>query len=79
MKHEEPDQIPFDLAGTTWTGIINGAYQQLLARVNFDPGKPDWADLIQHIVTILFTNESPCYRITQKDMNKPGGSINLKY
>ena len=57
MKHEEPDQIPFNLAGTTWTGIINGAYQKLLGQVSFDSEKPDWADLIQHIVTILYTNE----------------------
>ena len=25
LNHEEPDRIPFDLAGTTWTGITNVA------------------------------------------------------
>ena len=28
LNHREPDRIPFDLGGTTWTGITNGAYQK---------------------------------------------------
>jgi uroporphyrinogen decarboxylase len=50
LRHEEPDRVPFDLAGTTWTGITNGAYQKLLGHINLDPEKPDWADVIQQIV-----------------------------
>ena len=33
LNHEEPDLIPFDLAGTTWTGISNTAYQNLLKHL----------------------------------------------
>ena len=29
LNHRESDRIPFDLAGTTWTGITNGAYRKL--------------------------------------------------
>ncbi len=50
LRHEEPDQVPFDLAGSTWTGISNGAYQKLLLHLKLDQEKPEWADVVQQIV-----------------------------
>jgi uroporphyrinogen decarboxylase len=50
LNHEEPDRIPFDLAGSTWTGITNGAYQNLLRYFNLPDENPVWADVIQQIV-----------------------------
>ncbi|MDX9946481.1 MAG: uroporphyrinogen decarboxylase family protein [Bacteroidales bacterium] len=50
LNHREPDGIPFDLAGTTWTGITNGAYQKLRHHLGFSPDEPEWADVIQQIV-----------------------------
>jgi uroporphyrinogen decarboxylase len=50
LNHQEPDRVPFDLAGTTWTGITNGAYQKLRAFLGKDPEQPYWSDVIQQIV-----------------------------
>lgn len=50
LAHQEPDRTPFDLAGTTWTGITWGAYRNLLIHMGEDPGKPVWSDVIQQIV-----------------------------
>ena len=50
LDHKEPDQIPFDLAGSTWTGIANGAYQNLLKYLDLPAEKPVWADVVQQIV-----------------------------
>jgi uroporphyrinogen decarboxylase len=50
LNHEEPDKVPFDLAGSTWTGITNGAYQKLLAHLHLPAEEPVWADVIQQIV-----------------------------
>jgi uroporphyrinogen decarboxylase len=50
LSHREPDGIPFDLAGSTWTGITNGAYQKLRHQLGFSPDEPEWADVIQQIV-----------------------------
>ena len=50
LNHEEPDRIPFDLAGSTWTGITNGAYQKLRLHLGMDPEEPYWSDVIQQIV-----------------------------
>jgi uroporphyrinogen decarboxylase len=50
LDHKEPDQIPFDLAGSTWTGITNGAYQNLLKFLDLPAEEPVWADVIQQIV-----------------------------
>jgi len=50
INHQEPDKVPFDLAGTTWTGIANGAYQNLLAYKGLESQDPDWSDVIQQIV-----------------------------
>ena len=50
LSHEEPDQVPFDLAGSTWTGIASNAYQKLLSHMNLELDNPEWADVIQQIV-----------------------------
>jgi uroporphyrinogen decarboxylase len=50
LKHKEPDRIPFDLAGTTWTGITNTAYQNLLEFMGKSDEEPEWSDVIQQIV-----------------------------
>ncbi len=50
LQHKEPDQVPFDLAGTTWSGITHGAYQNLLSYLKLDPEQTVWADVIQQIV-----------------------------
>jgi len=50
LQHKEPDQIPFDLAGTTWSGITMGAYRNLLSYLNVESENPEWADVIQQIV-----------------------------
>jgi len=50
LDHREPDRVPFDLAGTTWTGIAKGAYQKLRMFLGKDPEEPVWSDVIQQIV-----------------------------
>ena len=50
LNHEEPDKVPFDLAGTTWTGITNTAYQNLIKYKGLIDTAPDWSDVIQQIV-----------------------------
>jgi len=50
LNHEEPDQVPFDLAGSTWTGITNTAYQNLRKYKGLSTSIPDWSDVIQQIV-----------------------------
>jgi uroporphyrinogen decarboxylase len=50
INYHEPDRIPFDLAGTTWTGITNGAYQNLRMFLGKDQEKPEWSDVVQQIV-----------------------------
>lgn len=50
LNHEEPDRIPYDLAGITWTGITNTAYQNLLEYIGKAKETPNWSDVIQQIV-----------------------------
>jgi uroporphyrinogen decarboxylase len=50
LNHEEPDRIPYDLAGTTWTGITNCAYQKWRKYLGLEDIEPDWSDVIQQIV-----------------------------
>lgn len=50
LNHEEPDRVPYDLAGSTWTGITNTAYQNLRKYLGFEPQKPVWSDVVQQIV-----------------------------
>ncbi len=50
LNHEEPDRIPFDLAGSIWTGITNGAYQNLQKYLKLSEVEPVWSDVIQQIV-----------------------------
>ncbi len=50
LNHEEPDRVPFDLAGSTWTGITNTAYQNLRTFLGMELEEPEWSDVIQQIV-----------------------------
>ena len=50
LSHRETGTIPFDLAGTTWTGITRGAYDKLTDHLDLDAEEPEWADVIQQIV-----------------------------
>jgi uroporphyrinogen decarboxylase len=50
LNHNEPDKVPFDLAGSTWTGITNVAYQNLRLFLDKQPEDPVWSDVIQQIV-----------------------------
>ena len=50
INHEEPDRIPFDLAGSTWTGITNTADQNLRKHLGLNSAESDWSDVIQQIV-----------------------------
>jgi len=50
LKHQEADRIPFDLAGSTWTGIAAVAYRNLRKYLGYPPSEPDWSDVIQQIV-----------------------------
>jgi len=50
LNHAEPDRVPFDLAGSTWTGITNAAYQNLRKYLGKAESSPEWSDVIQQIV-----------------------------
>lgn len=50
LNYEEPDRVPFDLAGSTWTGITNTAYQNLRKQLGKEVSNPEWSDVIQQIV-----------------------------
>ena len=50
LNHEEPDRVPFDLAGSTWTGITSTAYRNLQKYLGFEPSEPVWSDVVQQIV-----------------------------
>ena len=50
LNFEEADRVPYDLAGTTWTGITNTAYQNYLKYSGKTAETPNWADVIQQIV-----------------------------
>lgn len=50
LNHGEPDRVPYDLAGSTWTGITNTAYHNLRKYLGKKPDNPGWSDVIQQIV-----------------------------
>jgi uroporphyrinogen decarboxylase len=50
LNHKEPDRIPYDLAGTTWTGITRAAYQKWRQYLGLQDASPVWSDVIQQIV-----------------------------
>ncbi len=50
LNHEEPDRVPFDLAGSIWTGITNTAYQNLRKHMGLEATEAEWSDVIQQIV-----------------------------
>ncbi len=51
LNFEEADRVPYDLAGSTWTGITNTAYRNFLKLNGKAAEAPNWADVIQQIVT----------------------------
>ena len=50
LNHEEPDRIPYDLAGSTWTGITITAYRNLRKHLGKNESEANWSDVIQQIV-----------------------------
>ncbi len=50
LNHQEADRVPFDLAGTTWTGITKTAYSNLIKHLGKSEPAPQWSDVIQQIV-----------------------------
>ncbi len=50
LNHQESDRVPFDLAGTTWTGITKTAYLNLLKQLGYEENEPEWSDVIQQII-----------------------------
>jgi len=50
LRHEEPDRVPYDLAGSHVTGIANGAYAKLRAYLGLPPREPQWLDVVQQVV-----------------------------
>ena len=50
LNHEEPDRVPFDLAGSIWTGITNTAYQNLRKHMGLEATEAEGSDVIQQIV-----------------------------
>lgn len=50
LNFEEADRVPFDLAGSTWTGITNTAYQNVRKNLGLEVSLPEWSDVIQQIV-----------------------------
>ena len=50
LNHQEPDRVPFDLAGSTWTGITFTAYQNLRKHLGLEEKDAEWSDVIQQIV-----------------------------
>jgi len=50
LNYGEPDRVPFDLAGTVWTGITNTAYRNLVKFLGIKEPEPEWSDVIQQIV-----------------------------
>lgn len=50
LNHEEPDHVPFDLAGTTWTGITKTAFRNLIKHLGYTDEESEWSDVIQQIV-----------------------------
>jgi len=50
LDHKESGRIPFDLAGTTWSGITEGAYRNLVSYLGKKQKEPDWSDVVQQIV-----------------------------
>ena len=50
LNHQEADRVPFDLAGTTWTGITKTAYSNLIKHLGKSEPALQWSDVIQQIV-----------------------------
>ena len=50
LNFEEADRVPYDLAGSTWTGIARVAYENLLKHLDLPAEETIWTDVIQQIV-----------------------------
>jgi uroporphyrinogen decarboxylase len=49
LKHQEPDRVPFDLGGTTVTGIHVTAYQHLREYLGLPPVQVQIDDLVEQL------------------------------
>jgi uroporphyrinogen decarboxylase len=57
LHHQEPDRVPYDLAGTTVTAITKNAYKAAMEYRGLDTSyEPDEVDPISQIVTPLEDN-----------------------
>ena len=50
LNFEEADRVPYDLGGSTWSGIARVAYENLLKYKKWPEEEVSWADVIQQIV-----------------------------
>ncbi len=49
LNHEEPDRVPVDVGGTTNTGIMKRAHNELKQYLNFGDGETELIDVIQQL------------------------------
>ncbi len=81
LKHQEPDRIPFDMAGTIWSGISETAYQNLLKYLGLPLHKTEWSDVIQQIVMHIKATGMDPFQL-KKDFGKDivfwGGGIDTQ-
>lgn len=52
LQHQEPDRIPFDLGGTTVTGIHLTAYRQLRNYLGMSPAEIQIEDTIEQLAVV---------------------------
>lgn len=52
LNHQEPDRVPFLLAGCTSTGITLKAYEALTAHLGIDPGPIEFASQVLQTVKL---------------------------
>ncbi len=52
LKHQEPDRIPFDLAGTVTTGIHHIAYRNLLNYLGYQDRQVNVIEIIQQLADV---------------------------
>jgi len=67
LKHEEPDRVPYDLAGTHVTGISNGAYQNLRTHLGLPSRAPLWLDVVQQVV-IPHDDLMECFQVDTRGL-----------
>jgi uroporphyrinogen decarboxylase len=52
LQHKEPDRVPFDLAGTSATGIAVTAYKRLLTYLGITKTNIRTFDIIQQLAEV---------------------------